>query len=404
VGGGPAGSATALLLARAGFDVVLLDKQQFPRAKPCGDCLSPGANVLLKRLGVWDDVLAAQPARLQGWLLDCGAAAFSARFSALEGGAVTPDDTFSVALARENLDAILLDHARSAGVDVRTGCRVSDLNFTQDVVNGVHYVQESVPSSLTARLVIGADGLRSRVARILNAYRRAPRIHKLSLTTHIRGLQNISEFGEMYVRPEACLGIARVDSSVNPLCNVTVVLQRTRGHAQGRRAILRAALTDLGRSDIADLIADEETIIASGPFDWPVRQSVFDGAALVGDAAGYFDPFTGQGIFHALSGALLLGDAAAQALRHSTAKPLRLDQYGRAQQAMKTRAHRLQRAIDFVCARPALTTPAFRAFGKLPRLAATLVAVTGDLQPARALLSPLTATRFVRAAFDAAPR
>jgi 2-polyprenyl-6-methoxyphenol hydroxylase-like FAD-dependent oxidoreductase len=75
VGGGPAGAATALLLARAGRDVMLLDRAAFPRPKPCGDCLSVGATALLRRLELLPDVLAAAHGRIDGWRAKPGAAA-----------------------------------------------------------------------------------------------------------------------------------------------------------------------------------------------------------------------------------------------------------------------------------------------------------------------------------------
>ncbi|HWV57134.1 MAG TPA: FAD-dependent oxidoreductase, partial [Longimicrobiales bacterium] len=67
VGGGPAGAASAAFLARNGIRVLLLDRKHFPRSKPCGDCLSPPAALILKELGVLESVLAAGPARLDGW-------------------------------------------------------------------------------------------------------------------------------------------------------------------------------------------------------------------------------------------------------------------------------------------------------------------------------------------------
>ena len=122
VGAGPAGSVSALLLARAGFDVVLLDRSKFPRPKACGDCLSPGANVILQRLGLWPAVLAAQPGRLHGWQLS---AADDAAFSALFAASSSTDAPVSLAIERARFDAILLQAAQAAGVDVRTGVRVN---------------------------------------------------------------------------------------------------------------------------------------------------------------------------------------------------------------------------------------------------------------------------------------
>src|SRR5690606_24508281 len=93
---------------------------------------------------------------------------------------------------------------------------------------------------------------------------------------------------------------------------------------------------------------------------WPTRAVVVDGAALVGDAAGYFDPFTGQGIYQALAGAELLADAAAAALHVGAPSAARLQTYARRHHALITPARRLQRFIDAVVTRPALAELAFR--------------------------------------------
>ena len=135
VGAGPAGSTTALLLARAGFDVILLDRAEFPRAKACGDCISPGANLLLEQLGVWPALHAAQPALLEGWrITGADGSAFSATFGA---AAIDRRCLRALAMPRQQLDAILLDAARSAGVRVLTRARVEDLLFDAGCVTGV---------------------------------------------------------------------------------------------------------------------------------------------------------------------------------------------------------------------------------------------------------------------------
>ncbi|MGQ0562612.1 MAG: NAD(P)/FAD-dependent oxidoreductase, partial [Gemmatimonadota bacterium] len=215
VGGGPAGSVTALLLARAGLDVELLERHTFPRPKACGDCISPGTNALLKRLGVWDDLNAAQPARLSGWTIaSTRGPSFTSAFPGAEP---------SLALARERFDAILLAAACAAGAQVRIGPRVTELLRDNGTVRGVRADMAGERVSLAAPLVVGADGLRSRVARLLHAHRRAPVLRKFSLTAHVRGVPNLDSTGEMHVAPGACLGIAPVEAGAAPLCNVTLV-------------------------------------------------------------------------------------------------------------------------------------------------------------------------------------
>jgi menaquinone-9 beta-reductase len=372
VGGGPAGSAAALLLARAGRAVVLLERREFPRPKPCGDCISPGANQILSRMGVLDRIAAARPALLNGWLLSSGRGSFTSGFGSAVG---------AFALPRVVLDDILLAAARASGVQVVTRAHAQGLlRAASGSVRGVRASIDGELREFTAGLTVGADGLRSRVARLLNAHRRRPRLRKFSLTAHVRGVPAVAAVGEMHVRPGSCLGIAPVEAGSNPLCNVTVVVgARGDSRSMSRHDIMRAQLAAFVSRDLSALITDDDDILASGPFDWPTRRVAFDGAVLVGDAAGYYDPFTGQGIYQALAGAELLA-------HHVLAG--RVHEYEPAYRALTGPARRVQKLVEFVCARPRFAGRAFASLAKTPELATRLIAVTGDLRPARDLLSP----------------
>jgi flavin-dependent dehydrogenase len=382
-----------MLLARAGIDVVLIDRAAFPRAKACGDCISPGANSLLARLGLWNNIVSRPHALLTGWQLSAGAdASFSARFHQ-----TTSDTTAHTALSieRRHLDHALLMAAQQAGARLLAPCRVTDvLHATGNQVLGVR----TDHGDLNARIVVGADGLRSRVARILRAHARAPRLRKLSLTAHVRGVSGMSTLGEMHVAGDVCLGIAPVESSADPLCNVTVVLTQDSVPGTTAPAMMRAALNRFPARDLSHLIDPDETILASGPFDWPTRGVVFGNVALVGDAAGYYDPFTGQGIYQAMAGAELLAAAIIEALRTPLQMDAALARYAKAHARLIRPARTVQQTIEFVCRHERLSRPVFRALHRSPDVAARLVGVTGDVLPASTLHSPALLARLLAAA------
>jgi flavin-dependent dehydrogenase len=129
---------------------------------------------------------------------------------------------------------------------------------------------------------------------------------------------------------------------------------------------------------------------ASGPFDWPTRAVTADALLLVGDAAGYYDPLTGQGMFQALRSAELAAEAIDSALRKGRVSVSDLRGYARRSLATFAPGRAVQRVIEQVVSRAALRMKV------LPRLAArpsafdALLAVTGDRSPVRSLMSPRT--------------
>ncbi len=413
VGAGPAGSATAILLARAGHHVVLLDRHDFPRAKPCGDCLSAGATGILRRLGVLPRVDAEHPAHLTGWrLIAPGGREFYSGFQDLAPG--DPHPGTALALPRERLDRILLDAARREGAEVRTGVRVTDLiRDGEGAIVGVRALNAGAePRSIRSRLVVGADGLRSIVARRLDLVRRLPRLRKVSLTAHLPGIRDLGAWGEMHLADGACVGVAPVYHPIPTdephLYNVTLVVDGDRfareiarsGTAPFFRTMLRRfprirERIPLAASPLAAAPRDQipehaapTTLLASGPFDRPTRDVVAPGAALVGDAAGYFDPFTGQGIYQALAAALILAEEADAAFRTDPHATPHLRRYARRRERMLLGARVVQRLIETIIARPALADRAIAYLARSPNTAAALLAVTGDLRPARSLLHP----------------
>ena len=378
VGGGPAGSATAARLAGRGWRVLLLDRAAFPRRKPCGECVNPAGVQALRRLGVLDRVLACDPAPLDGWRIAAGdAAAFTGRF---------PDGVRGLGIPRETLDALLLDHARGCGVEVRTEVKVADLLRGADGrVRGVVAGGEEIG----ARIVIGADGLRSVVLRRLGLLARPPRLRKLALTAHVRGL-SLRGCGELRARGRGCLGVAEVGGG---LANVTVVLPGEQaGEVHGDAgAYFDAALRRYGLTDAERV----DAVLATGPFDCPARRAIADGALLVGDAAGYYDPFTGQGIHRALRGAELAARTVDAALRAGDTSAAALAPYERARRRAFGAGERLQHVVEAFVSRPALLRWAAGRFVRRPALGDAIIHATGDVRPVRALLRPALVAQLI---------
>ncbi|HEX6589570.1 MAG TPA: NAD(P)/FAD-dependent oxidoreductase [Longimicrobiales bacterium] len=391
VGAGPAGAVSALQLARAGRRVLLLDRHTFPRAKACGDCLSPEVARQLDALGVLDEIDGTPHARLAGWHIF---APDGARFAGTFARAAAHDERVRSALAveRRELDALLVRAARDEGAELRTGVRVEDVVRQDGRVAGV-VVRSGDGERVTmrARLVIGADGLRSVVARRIGATAPPGSLRKHSFTVHAELPAGFTaSTGEMHVVVGGCIGIAPVASGALATHNVTFVTL-SGARTGDARAVMRSMVGEaVGLRDRAALLLESIDAagppLASGPFDRPTRFAVGDGVALVGDAAGYYDPFTGQGVCHAIGGALRLAETVHVALaRPGGVTSVDLAPYARWLRSRRRPARTVQRAIEYVTARPRLMNRVSRAIGRAPAFGDALVAVTGDIAPARSL-------------------
>jgi len=182
VGAGPAGSVTAAGLAEAGRRVLLLDKAAFPRHKACSDYLNPAGTQLLDALGLLGEALALGARRMEGMVVHApDGGRFTAHYSRVEPGRA------ALGLTRYQLDQLLLDRAKAAGVTVCERTHVRDVIRDDGRVTGVSVSIDGARETIRAPLVIGADGRNSAVARSLglDAPLRWPR--KTGLATHYRG-------------------------------------------------------------------------------------------------------------------------------------------------------------------------------------------------------------------------
>lgn len=379
VGGGPAGCAAAILLRQQGRDVLLLDEATFPRDKVCGESVSPGARALLERLGVASAVRALRPWRLDGMAVTSpGGIRFEGDYPAASGG--------GMALRRCALDAVLLDGARRAGVEVRTATHVRGLLRDAGDVVGVRLGRADEASEVRSRLVLGCDGRRSVVGRELGLLREHPRFRRFAVRGYWRGVHGLEHRGEMHVGGGGYCGVA-------PLCsesaNVTFVLPAPHlrdagGDLEGfyRRALARwPRLAE--RLEAARL---EGPPRALGPLALEASGIVAPGAALVGDAAGFYDPFTGEGVTLALRSAALVAETVGEALDRSGA-PL-LEAYAARRRAETRDKFRFNRLLQGVVAWPALSDAVASRLRRRRALADRMVGVAGDFVPARDALSP----------------
>ena len=390
VGGGPAGSTAAFFLARAGCDVLLLDRATFPRDKPCSEYLSPQAGRLLQEMGALEALEQGPCARLTGMRVHApDGRSFAGSFNAATG--FKPFRDYGIAVRRPVLDALLLARAEQAGARIREGMDVRDvLRDEGGRITGVVVRTNGEPITLRAPLVIGADGLRSVIARRtqLGTHGRWPR--RLALVCHFRGIHHDADVGDMHVFDGGYAGFAPVGDG---LTNVAVVIptRYSREVGNDRELIMDRLLKSTPRIQARLHQAERATPArAVGPFNWHARTAWTPGVALVGDAADFFDPFTGEGMYAAMRGAELLTPYAFEAVRAKTPAnaDIALAAYDRCRKNEFAGKWMVERAIAAAIASPTLINRAALALERRPDLADTLIGVTGDFVPASQVLRP----------------
>ncbi|GAC1318164.1 MAG: NAD(P)/FAD-dependent oxidoreductase [Chloroflexota bacterium] len=366
VGGGPAGSATAMLMAAQGRRVTLFDAATFPRPKACAEYLSPGAVDVLGRLGVLEQLPLETTGR---WLDGMRIVAPGGMDHALTYGGDDDGRRRSLSVSRLVLDATLLHTARSRGVDVRERSRVRDV-WTN--ANGhVRGVVTSSGERLPADLVVGADGLGSVLARSSTAgggmhVRVWPR--RLGLVAHVGDVAWPETYGQMRVGRRGYVGVAPLDAKGT--LTVGYVGPMPRGRLGSPTDALYAGLAEF--PDLSARIRAGRLmgpVRGVGPLARQPRRVAGPGFALVGDAAGFFDPFSGEGIYRALRGAELLSTHEAT--------------YAIARQRTFAAKERLVALLQAVVRAPALMDFAIRRLQQRQCAAQDLALILGDLRPAR---------------------
>jgi flavin-dependent dehydrogenase len=392
-GAGPAGAATALRLARAGHSVVVVDRATFPREKVCSEYMSPEGVRHLAELGVLERIEREGGRAIRGTRVVAPHGSALTGLFALAGR--PPFRATGLSVSRRILDHALVEAARAAGATIHEETGAVGLLLESGLLRGLRVRDRTgTVRELRARLTIGADGLHSVLAGWFGGARHGP-LRRFAFVAHVAGVPELTDTAEMHVGAGGYVGLNPLGGGV---ANVALVVPaRLAGAARGR--VERFFLEQLdrftgvrGRVDPGALVRG---VMATGPFARKARRVVLPGGLLVGDAADFFDPFTGEGICAALRGAELVEAAVSAPLAQAGQVPMAAL---RAYRASRRRAFlgkwMVERAIGY-----AMLAPAFfdRAVERLERrgLAHTLIGVTGDFIPARAVLNPLFLSQVV---------
>jgi len=287
IGGGPAGSSCAAFCAVAGLRTIVLDREKFPREKVCGDCLNPSCWPVFERLEIAERVRALPHSKLS-----------SVEFIAIDGRKVIVDFPSGagceVSVKRSLFDDLLLRRAREVGADVHEQTTATGLGKND------HWKVETASGEFfQARILIGADGRNSTVARLCNLFPASER-ERVALQAHVPRPRDFGERVVLQFLPEGYSGQAPVNETQLNLCLVGTppTISTLRKWAERQFDVPAnqpwRTITPLTRSPIP---------------------SAHENLFFIGDAARVVEPFTGEGIYYALRSGELAANVIAKILR-----------------------------------------------------------------------------------------
>jgi 2-polyprenyl-6-methoxyphenol hydroxylase-like FAD-dependent oxidoreductase len=318
VGARCGGAATAMLLARKGYDVLLVDRANFPSDTVSTHVIHPPGLTTLRRWGLLDDLVATGCPWLPGYTFDFGRLEITGTPAAADGtaGAYAP--------RRIVLDHLLVRAAQKAGAELREGFSVTDLIADGGRVTGVRgHARGGLEASEYARVVIGADGVHSRVAAQVNAprYREGP----VLASAYYAYWSGVPATGARWIiRPGRGFGLIPTNDGLTlvlaawPQAEVTQVKQDLQGNYLREITAILGGRLDGGR---------QETRVVGEGVPNRFRKPYGPGWALVGDAGYAKDPVTAQGITDAFHDAELCADALDTAWRGSRGYDDALERY-----------------------------------------------------------------------------
>ncbi|HSP33065.1 MAG TPA: NAD(P)/FAD-dependent oxidoreductase [Thermoanaerobaculia bacterium] len=313
IGGGPAGSTAATLLARRGFSVLLLERERFPRFQ-VGESLLPYNNDLFDRLGIREELQRGDffPKYGATFITGDGAIGYTFRFC----DNLEPQYHAAIQVKRANFDDLLLRHAENAGVEVRQETNVASV----DIADPDCAVVQSVSGErFDARFVLDASGHGSVLGNRVGEKRDVESLKKVAFFAHYRGVRKLEgrDAGNTVIAilSNAWFWLIPVTADV-----MSVGLVVDRDHARNCGLDPEQLLTRTIEATpwVAERMRGAERITqvyARRDFSYLMRRMCGPNYALIGDAAGFLDPIFSTGVFMAMKSADIASAAVGERLR-----------------------------------------------------------------------------------------
>lgn len=324
MGGGPAGSTTAALVAEAGFSTLLVEREAMPRAH-VGESLMPETYWVLKRLGVLDQLKASVFAKKVGVQFVNNTGKESAPFFFRKHDDRESSETWHV--ERADFDQLLFENAANKGATCCDRTRVSEVTFEpsadgESQATGVLLQQTAnPPQEISARVVVDATGQQALIANRLGLKQENPTLRKAAIWRHYRGAYRDESGGgvkTVIMQTEKKQSWFWYIPQSNNIVSVGVVgdrdyLLKGRGTPEEVFAEELAKCPTLG-CWLHNAQAESDLSVAK-EFSYSTERSAGDGWVLVGDAWGFIDPVYSSGVYFALQSGALAADCIVEGLQ-----------------------------------------------------------------------------------------
>jgi menaquinone-9 beta-reductase len=306
-GAGPAGSSAAIHLAQAGLRVLLVEQKKFPRAKLCGEFISPECQRHFQTLGVAEAMNYASPAALVETVF------YSSRGHHLTIPSGWFGGSAALGLSRAVMDNVLLRRAQECGVSVLEGASISEPILGGQQVFGVRVKIDGCEHEFRAPLTIDATGRARILTRKLNGSEQRSRPKLIAFKVHLRKTRVAGNACEIYFYPEGYGGLSTVEGEVSNLCFI-ISAEQVKRHHSDPETVMRQTVMKNARAayTLKDAEIESEWLSASWERFGRYRPSPAKGLLAIGDSAAFIDPFTGSGMLMAFES----GELAAQVIVH----------------------------------------------------------------------------------------
>lgn len=306
-GAGPAGSSAAIHMAASGLKVLLVEQKKFPRAKLCGEFISPECQDHFQKLGVAPAIVCSEPASLNETVF------YSSRGHEVSVPSSWFGKRTALGLSRAVMDQVLLRRAAEVGVEIVEGESVVGPRINADAVQGLKVKKGPVEHEYEAPVTIDATGRARILARKTDhSQRHKPKL--VAFKAHLRNTRVAPGACEIYFYPGGYGGLSSIEGGASNLCFIVGAGQVKHCNSDPQR-VMREMVMRNRRAHYTLDAAETSSEWLSASWENFGRQSPAPAKGLlaIGDAAAFIDPFTGSGMLMAFESGELVADVV---IRH----------------------------------------------------------------------------------------